>query len=309
MGVALRYRLEYAAVRVAAGVLRALPAFLVGPLVAGLARWAAMMGRSRVREAERRIREALGPDLPADRVQWIARESLRHLILNVVELLRTPPIDAAWVGRNVVTGGLGEIVRDHVPNGSGFILVIPHLGNWDLAASYTVPLGFPIFTIAANQRNPLTDAWIKSLRASRGIDALTRDDHTVRAVLKRLRAGGALAILPDLRSRTPGVVVDFFGKPANLMGGLGMFAKIANVPVICGYVFRLPGGRHEMHFELPICPDPSLDRDADALRITQAAIRVIETGIRAHPEQYFWYNRRWVLEPVTSGSEPEVSSR
>ena len=42
----------------------------------------------------------------------------------------------------------------------------------------------------------------------------------------------------------------------------------------------------------------ALDRDADILRMTQQVMDLVEEAIRADPGQWFWYNRRWILEPV-----------
>ena len=28
------------------------------------------------------------------------------------------------------------------------------------------------------------------------------------------------------------------------------------------------------------------------------AMRLLDERIRQHPEQWFWYNKRWILEPV-----------
>jgi len=30
-------------------------------------------------------------------------------------------------------------------------------------------------------------------------------------------------------------------------------------------------------------------------------MRHLDAAIRAHPEQYFWFNKRWVLEPLPAG--------
>jgi Kdo2-lipid IVA lauroyltransferase/acyltransferase len=45
----------------------------------------------------------------------------------------------------------------------------------------------------------------------------------------------------------------------------------------------------------PIVTD---DKAADLRAMTEAVVRQLDEGIRRHPEQWFWYNGRWVLDPV-----------
>ena len=44
-------------------------------------------------------------------------------------------------------------------------------------------------------------------------------------------------------------------------------------------------------------------KEADWTRMTQQGMDIFDQAIRKHPDQYFWYNKRWVLDPL----EPEVS--
>ena len=45
--------------------------------------------------------------------------------------------------------------------------------------------------------------------------------------------------------------------------------------------------------------DKSLDDEADVRRLTEAVMASIEVQIRNDPGQWFWYNKRWVLDPLT----------
>ena len=52
----------------------------------------------------------------------------------------------------------------------------------------------------------------------------------------------------------------------------------------------------------PIVPDPEADKKEDIERMFKELLALFESIIREQPEQYFWYNKRWVLDPL----EPEV---
>ena len=83
-----------------------------------------------------------------------------------------------------------------------------------------------------------------------------------------------------------------------------MFARQAKVPIIPAVARRRGWTRHEWEVFEPVEADPSLDKEADFQRMTQAVMDVYDHAIRAEPEQYFWYNNRWILFPY----DPETGS-
>jgi KDO2-lipid IV(A) lauroyltransferase len=121
-----------------------------------------------------------------------------------------------------------------------------------------------------------------------------------------LRAGGAFAILPDVRMRQPDLTVPFLGAEANLGRGMALFARTAGVPILPVLVTRVGWGRQRFEPRPPVHPDPSADKESDALRMTRTVMAHIDKAIRNDPGQWFWYNKRWVLEPVAAGEAVPV---
>ncbi|PAY15438.1 hypothetical protein CKO51_31900 [Rhodopirellula sp. SM50] len=54
-------------------------------------------------------------------------------------------------------------------------------------------------------------------------------------------------------------------------------------------------------------PNRKIDRNDDAERIMRATILPLEEAICANPEQYFWFNKRWVLEPIDRQSADGIT--
>ena len=146
------------------------------------------------------------------------------------------------------------------------------------------------------QKNPLTNAYLNRLRQHTGVEAWLREARDFSGMVRNLKKEGkVLAILPDLRAKTNAIKVRFLGRDVDIPGGMALFAREAGVPIVPAYVERVGWGRHRWcHFE-PIRPDPNLDRDADDRRMTQYVMECFDKAIRAHPDQYFWFNKRWVL--------------
>jgi KDO2-lipid IV(A) lauroyltransferase len=188
--------------------------------------------------------------------------------------------------------------------GKGAILVVPHSGNWDLAAVGANLFALPIFLIVGRQKNPLADAWLNRMRRVTGLELIPKDSSVLKRVVRKLRDGKVLAFMTDLRSRTPGVRVRFLGKEANLVGGMALFARQADVPIFPAVITRIGWTRHRWEFHPPIHPDPAVPKEQDWTRMTQQVMDIFERSIRAEPEQYFWYNKRWVLEPLGPTTRP-----
>jgi KDO2-lipid IV(A) lauroyltransferase len=79
---------------------------------------------------------------------------------------------------------------------------------------------------------------------------------------------------------------------------MALFAITARVPIVPA-IFRREGWTRQGFDRLPsILPDPSLSKEDDARRITALVTAQVDEAIRRRPEQWFWYNKRWILKPV-----------
>ena len=189
--------------------------------------------------------------------------------------------------------------------GTGAILALPHCGNWDLAGSAVFLNGIPIFSVAGKQRNPWTNRYINRLREGRGMAVLERGEsggRTYLEMLRRIRRGEVFAILPDSRNRTPALETPFLGGTANIARGMGLLACQTGAPVIPLVVRRTSWRRFSVEFLPIVRPDRSADRDEEERRITRVVLGRFERAIRETPEQWFWYNKRWILDPVEPGA-------
>ena len=102
----------------------------------------------------------------------------------------------------------------------------------------------------------------------------------------------------------------FLGKEANVPAGMAVFAYQANVPIIFGFITRLGWSRHQLRIFDPIWPDRTKPKQDEWLRLTLEVFSRIETAIREQPEQWFWYNKRWILRSPGAGNrESEVGSQ
>ena len=288
---------EYGALRLFCALVNAVPYSLAMAAARGLAAFAFDVLRFKRKRTLDRIAKAF-PEKPPREIRAVARRSLANIAQSAVEMIRAPRFDKAWMDRHVVDGQLyKDRLQELVDEGNGVVIMVPHSGNWYMAAWSMAKYGLPLFALAARQRNVKIDAWMK--RQYGDIEVLDRSDRNTLARIKdKLKSGRAFAILPDLRVNTPDVEVDFLGGKANVSHAGAMFAVRCGSPIVVA-AMRRENGRHVFNHLATLRPNPAApDAKAEAVRLTREAMRLIDAEVRAHPGEWYWYNKRWILQPV-----------
>jgi Kdo2-lipid IVA lauroyltransferase/acyltransferase len=296
----IKHVLEYALLRGVVGFFGLLPyrvALALGWCLALVSWWPA---HKRTQAAVARVAEVFGAKFTPRERQRIVWQAWRNLFFNVIEIMRIPRLTPARIARMSVVHDEGG-VAEHIRSGRGAIIAVPHIGNWDLAGIAAQSYGVPILFMARRQKNPLTDAYLNRMRSSTGVETIMNDTSAIRLALRRLGAGKVLAMLPDVRARRQSLEIAFLGGHANLGRGMAVFAREAGIPVFPCCVWREGWTRHHFQSLAPIWPQPGVEAEVEDRRITQQVMTQLDAVIRAHPEQYFWFNKRWVLEPLSAG--------
>lgn len=197
-----------------------------------------------------------------------------------------------------------ELLKAARESGDGVLLLVPHLGNWELAANWCTSR-FPVTGLYRPGKYPEIDAIMRSGREQYMGHAVPTDGSGVRAMVKTLADGGTLFILPDHEPmRSGGEFAPLFGVPA-LTGTLT--SKLVNgrrpIRTLLLYARRLPAAEGwDIVFREA---DPDL-RNADMAVSLAALNRSVEALIRECPEQYQWTYKRFKRRPEGA---PKVYTR
>lgn len=293
-----RYVFEYWLLRFFQVFLTVLP--YRGALVVG---WCAAVFthyvmRYRVRESLIRIEEVFPGVYSGREKRRISWQSWKNFGFMVVDLFQLTKIDDRWIERHVVGREvMRKVMDDHMATGLGGVLAAGHMGAAEVASVVLQRFGVPIFLITGKQKNPLVDEVLTEMRRATGIPTVRRGSSLLRQVVGRLKKGGVLAFLADLRVSPNGTIVRFLGSNASVAPGMARFAKQTGVPIVPVVVRRVGWARHSFVLTEPIFPRDDLSKDEDCRRMTQEAFDVLDRAIRETPEQWFWFNKRWVLDP------------
>ena len=288
--------LEYGALRFFCAAVNAMPYRVAMAAARALGSVAFHVFRFKRRRTLERIRSVF-PEKSLREAKSIALKSLQNVLMTGVEMMRAPRLDRAWMDSHVRDGQLyKDRLQAYVDEGKGVVIMVPHSGNWYMAAWSMAKYGLPLFAIAARQRNPKLDAWMN--RQYGDIKVMDRDDReTLVRIKERLDSGRAFAILPDLRVRKPDVSAEFLGGTANVSHAGAMFAVRCGCPIVVAQMYR-EGGQHVFNHIATLRPDPNAaDRKEEAARLTREAMRLLDVAVRQRPGDWYWYNKRWILEP------------
>jgi KDO2-lipid IV(A) lauroyltransferase len=174
--------------------------------------------------------------------------------------------------------------------GRGIVFLTPHLGCFEVtvqtvAQRYAQRFG-PITILYRPSRNKTLDELISQARQRQGqVLALEATPGSVRPLLKALRKGQAVGLLPDqVPPNGQGMWAPFFGKSAYTMTLAARLVQQTGAAIILVWGERLPRGAgyrlHLLNFEQTL----SDDLTTAVGQINQA----METLIRLCPSQYLW---------------------
>lgn len=293
----LAINVEYAALRTVCALVNAIPYSLAMAAARGLGWMCFHVLHLKRRRTVERIRSVFPEKSPRE-IAAIATQSIQNIFQTGVEMMRAPQLDRAWMDRHVQDGQLyKDRLQAYVDEGKGVVIMVPHSGNWYMAAWSMARYGLPLCALAARQRNPKLDAWMN--RQYGDIEVLDRDSRgTLAKIREKLLAGRAFAILPDLRVRERDVEADFFGGKANVSRSGAAFAVACGCPIVVAVMTR-KNGRHVFSHVGTLRPDPAApDRKEEARRLTREALKMLSDEVMKSPGDWFWYNKRWILEPV-----------
>lgn len=184
-----------------------------------------------------------------------------------------------------------EIVLQALQEKRGVILITPHLGCWEMAGLY-VGFKFQCTTLYQSPKIKSLDPILRHARERAGGKLLAADNRGIAALVKTLRIGKAIGMLPDQTPKelSSGTFSPFFGRPALTINLVSSLARKSKAAVFMCFVKRLPEGKgYILHFY-----NTSADIDnQDNLIATTALNQSVEQLIKQAPEQYLWSYKRF----------------
>jgi len=202
-----------------------------------------------------------------------------------------------WMGKSpavVWTEGSLACVETAYAAGKGVLFLTPHLGCFEvtaqaLTASFSAKFG-PLTVLYRPSRKEGLGQVMEATRARPGLETAPTTLAGVRQMIKALRAGKAVGLLPDqVPPEGMGQWTPFFGKPAYTMTLAARLALQTGAKLMVIWGERLPWGQgYRIHASERNTPEAA-DVDVLVLQINQAMERLI----LSRPDQYLWGYARY----------------
>lgn len=176
--------------------------------------------------------------------------------------------------------------------GKGVILLSGHFCSLDFAGRILMQHHPACFTYH-ELRNPVFDRVVARQR-KRNCTALIHR-HDTRGFVRALRSGKAVWYAPDQDQGVNNTVfATFFGLQASTLTATARLARLTNAAVLPFIIRRLPdSGGYALTIQPALEDFPGEDDLAYATRFNA----MIESQIRANPDQYLWTHRRFKTRP------------
>ncbi len=285
-----RHRLEFLGFRLLLIFIRLLPhrtALGIGAFLGKIIWWIGL----RKKVARKNFDLCFDEDYSKSKRDRILQKSYENFCRSMVELALLPKISATIP--ELVEFENFEVLHKLAAQKSGALLVTGHFGGWEIFAAAIAITGIPIDVVVQPQNNRLIDNFVNEMRSANAVGIIGVGVAS-RGILKALKTGRMVAMLSDQDAGQSGVVANFFGHPASIAPGAAVFALKTGCPVVSGYIVRNQDGfTHKGYVKKLILPETSGDKEKDILDLTQFFTSIIEEGVRAHPEQYFWAHRKF----------------
>jgi len=174
------------------------------------------------------------------------------------------------------------------------VIFAPHFVGLDAGwTGLALNSGRELTTIFTQQSSAEMDAWVYAGRMRFGRVSLFRKVQGVAEIVRSLKTGAALYLLPDMDfGAKDAVFVSFYGQSAATVTSLSRFAKISKARVL-SVATELVADGYEVRVSSLWEAFPSEDATADTQRMNTK----LEDLVSAMPEQYYWVHRRFKTRP------------
>lgn len=254
--------------------------------------WMLWLSNGRTRQVTEQNLALCLPELSDAERLHLARRRMVALAQTALEM------GPVWFRANSVSLGRvkrvrgGELLASAAADRRGVVVLAPHCGNWELLGLY-IAAQYPITAMYLPQEDPGLDRLIRAVRSRHGTGLAPASPAGVRQLLKALRSGELVGILPDQEPKMAGgEYAPFFGVPALTMTLASSLAARTGALVISACAMRCRGG-----FEVCFEAVPAEVASENTGIAVAALNRAVERCARLDLAQYQWEYKRFKSQP------------
>lgn len=247
----------------------------------------------RHRRITRRNLQFTHPEWSRESIQKLSRRVFQNIGITFLEICQMTCFSREDILRKVRIKG-EENLLNAIKSPKGVIMISAHLGNWEMASLLiSCYLEKPLLLVARRIQPTVINRWIHRLRCNFG-NTIVYKKQALPKMARTLRNGKALGLLIDQGTRlSEGVEVSFFDRTVTATPAAALLARRYDSPVLPTFCIREADAGLTLVVEPPLTLKRTEDLRADLKANTQIMTSAIEKAVRAYPEQWFWFHKRW----------------
>jgi KDO2-lipid IV(A) lauroyltransferase len=185
-----------------------------------------------------------------------------------------------------------ENLRRVLARKKGAIMVMAHIGNWELLGIRLCLDGFHLSPVVQTQANLILDKFINDCRRSAGMKTIPKISF-LRPIVRAFNRNEIVPLLIDQNAGTPGVPLMVFGREARIPRGAAEFALKTGTPVVFAYILRESAAKHRLVISEELQLSRTGDYQRDLRDNTARFIGMVQAVVSRHPEQWLWMHKLW----------------
>jgi lauroyl/myristoyl acyltransferase len=194
-----------------------------------------------------------------------------------------------------------EYLEEAAQNKTGAILLMSHIGNWELAAQTLNKKGLPIMLYLGAKHKEQMEHIQKKILAKSGIRivATSEDEKSPFALIEGinfLREGGIVSMTGDrLWGEQSSIAVNFLGHEVNLPDTPHFFALMTGAPLMTFFVYQESVGKYHIKVSKgrKVVAVARADRKKAVLDSAQAYAADLAMFVREHPFEWHHFEPFW----------------
>lgn len=187
-----------------------------------------------------------------------------------------------------------EAIEPLLNEGKGTMVILGHLGNWELLATVFGSLTKKLHVVAKPMNNQFVDRWLLNKRTAASVTTIF-SKQALRKIITVLKKDGIIAILIDQYMRNHGDPIPFLGKEAKTVSTVAGIALKTGCNVIAVHAVMDSSSTYDITVFPVEHNHNTLSTDEERLRAMQTTHNaILSQQIMEHPEHWFgWFHKRF----------------
>ena len=241
------------------------------------------------------------PTLSEQGKMQLVQQSIVSTIATALEMPTVWHHSNTWLDKKITAVHGEDHLREKLHAGHGVLVICPHVGNWEVFGRFLPRYGETTSLYQPPKYRSL-EAMVKKGREQSGARLVPTNQRGIAQLLKALKQGQIVGILPDQRPKNDsGAFAPFMGVQALTMTLVYKLLQRTGCKIILGYALRDANG-FSIHFKEAPAEIYSKEQDVSLTAMNQ----MVEMSTQEDAAQYQWGYKRFKRLP--NGTYPYRAS-